>query len=317
MDASGRRPTAKGVCQERTDFIRMKIQNLFPGAGREEPARAAIFMSGAGTNAAALLEYEKNHPEARFRVVLLVTDAPDSSRTRELGEQYGLPVAALDIRRFYAERGEEAIALNTPRRRELRAAWTDGLRELIRPHRIDFGILAGFVPLCNITADYPCLNVHPGDLTVEEGGRRILAGLHFRPVEAAILAGRAGLRSSVILTRPFRGGGEVEMDTGPVLGVSPELPLDLEGAPLDELRRIHAARERAPFHDRLRGIAAANLERLKTAGDHVVLPRAVADFAAGRFGLDAEGGLYYLHSGRWDRVTAVEYQLRGEAPIRP
>lgn len=302
---------------ERTDFISMNIENLFPGAGGGEPARVAVFMSGAGTNAAALIEYERTHPGVCFRVVLLVTDAPETSRVHMLAERYGLPVAALDIRRYYAERGEPAIALITPRRRELRAAWTEELRGLIHPYRIDFGVLAGFVPLCNITADYPCLNVHPGDLTVEENGRRILAGLHFRPVETAILAGRPALRSSVILARPFQGGGEADMDTGPVLGVSPELPVDLEGVTLEELRRIHARRGRAPFRDRLREIASANLERLKTAGDHVVLPRAVADFAAGRFGIGPDGVLRYRRNGFWMEVKTVEYSLRGEVPLLP
>lgn len=106
------------------------------------------------------------------------------------------------------------------------------LRELVLPWKIDFGVLAGFVPLCNITADLPCLNVHPGDLTVETDGRRILAGLHFKPVETAILAGHPALRSSVILAQPFEGSGEAEMDSGPVLGVSrPDAGRALRGVP--------------------------------------------------------------------------------------
>ena len=42
---------------------------------------------------------------------------------------------------------------------------------------VSLGILAGFVPLTNLTSDFPCLNVHPADLTVTApDGRRLLAG---------------------------------------------------------------------------------------------------------------------------------------------
>ena len=275
------------------------------------PARIAVFMSGSGTNAEALLRYYAEHPENGCRVTLLVTDAPETSRARRLSADWGVPLLEHDIRAFYAARGETAISLVSERRRAIRAEWTDCLCSLLAPHAVDFGVLAGFVPLCNITADLPCLNVHPGDLTVEENGRRILAGLHFRPVETAILAGYASLRSSVILAQPFEGNGEAEMDSGPVLGVSTPVPVDLDGESVAALAAVRGARQHAPYRDRLRDVAARNLERLKIEGDHVVLPRVVADFAAGRFGRDRNGGLYFREAEQWLPCRTVEYGRDG------
>ena len=171
----------------------MQIRPFFhcPHSGA---ARVAVLMSGTGTNAEALFRYFREHSGLAFEPTVIVTDAPATSRAAELGERFGLPVAALDIRAFYRERGEEAIALTTPRRRAIREEWTGELRRLMAPYRVDFAVLAGFVPLTNLTDDLFCLNVHPGDLTIERDGRRLLAGLHFRPVERAILAGFSSLR---------------------------------------------------------------------------------------------------------------------------
>ncbi|MBS1368821.1 MAG: hypothetical protein HPZ91_02590 [Lentisphaeria bacterium] len=282
------------------------IKKIFPGASGR-PARAAIFMSGSGTNAEALLRYCAERPGCSFSPALIVTDAPESSRARVLSAEWGIPLVEHDIRAFYAARGESAISLVSERRRAIRAEWTDMLRELLVPREIDFGVLAGFVPLCNITADLPCLNVHPGDLTIEAGGRRILAGLHFRPVETAILAGHASLRSSVILAQPFKGGGEAEMDSGPVLGVSRPMPVELCGESVSSLSAVRAARTHGPCRDRLREVAAFNLEKLKAAGDHVVLPRTVDDFAGGRFGTDGAGRLYFRNGDAWVPCRTVEY----------
>ncbi len=285
----------------------MQITNLFPKTVRRNvPARVALLMSGTGTNAEVLLRYAANRADISFVPVLLATDAPETSRARELGKLFSLPVVEHDIRRFYLDHGESGIALINERRRALRDEWTDGLRARLAPFRIDFIVLAGFVPLTNLTADYPCLNVHPGDLTVEEDGRRIFAGLHFRPVENAILRGLDHLRSSVILAQPYCGTGEAEMDSGPVLGLSPALSVDLDGHTVEELRAIDAARRPGHRDDPLRRLAESHLERLKYAGDHIVLPRVTEDFAAGRFGLD-ETGLCFRDGVRWHPIVTVEY----------
>ena len=272
---------------------------------RETPVRCVVLMSGSGSNARALLDYERRDPGCPYHAAAVVTDAPETCCAREIASEAGLPFAGCDIRRFYREHGEESIKLDTLRRRELREEWSALLFEQISRFAPEFVLFAGFLPLTNLASRLPCLNVHPGDLTRrDETRRRIYAGLHVLPVEQAILNGDPSLRSSVILVQPYTGGGEREMDEGPVLGISRPLPVETGGVSREELRRIRAARvPGVPCRDLLRRLALEHIERLKEAGDHVIFPRAAADFAAGAFGIGDSGDLYY----RGKKVTTVEY----------
>ncbi len=264
---------------------------------------AAIFLSGSGSNAEALLNTRHG-----WNAAVLVTDYPETSRAREIAAQFGIPLIEADIREFYKAHGLETIALNTERGREVRNLWTDSIRRKLAPYKVDFGILAGFVSLTNITSSFPCLNVHPGDLTYEVDGRRELVGLHTIPVEKAILFGLPYLRSSVIVAMPFN--SEADIDSGPILGVSEPVPVELGGVTLDELKRVAAARPpkkpRGGWGDLLEKVAQAHQERLKFQGDLVIYPRVVEDFAAGNFSI-AEGQLYY----KSQPVQTVEYSSKG------
>ncbi|MCI5778248.1 MAG: DUF2062 domain-containing protein [Lentisphaeria bacterium] len=288
--------------------------NLAPG----RTAAIALCLSGTGSNARVLLT-RAAEPGACFRVAVLFTDAPDRCAAAELGAEYGVPVEALDIRRFYAENGEDDIRMTSVRRRELRQKWSCAVWERLRGYQVDFAVFAGFVPLNSLPEFLPCLNVHPGDLTVETDGCRRYAGLHYKPVETAILDGNEALRSSVILVQNYSGTGKNEVDAGPILGISAPVPIDRCGRSPDELRRIAAARTAPPCADQLREVAKTNLEALKLRGDHQVLPRVVAAFAQGRYGLDSSGNLYFRGGdSEWRPVRTVEFRADGaENPIRP
>lgn len=283
----------------------MNVNRFFtPAAGKK--AAVALFLSGTGSNARVLLEYVKNN-DAAFAVNVLVTDAPETSAAAALSAKYDVPLVACDIHKFYADHGEESIKLDTPRRRELRDKWSDKLWSSLQDFKVDFGIFAGFVPLSNIVSRILCLNVHPGDLTVEIDGRRIFAGLHVLPVEKAVLMGNDALRSSVILAQGYCGSGEKEMDTGYVLGISQKVPVDLQGYSLEELKKIKSERIAPPCDDALRRVALANIETLKVDGDHLVLPEVTNLFAAGRYGTDEQGRLCFLENGgAWKTVSTVE-----------
>jgi len=289
---------------------------LCPGACR---LRAALFLSGEGSNAARLLEQWS--PDLAWEAVVVVTDRPETSRAAELAARYGVPLLGHDILRFYQEHGENRVTLATDHGRRLREDWTAELRIRLAPYRPDFGILAGFIPLCNITADFPCLNVHPGDLTYLRDGRRYLVGLHQIPIERAMLAGLASLRSSVILAQPYTGGGHEEMDSGPLLGISTPVNIDLEGHKPEELQRMYDRRpDKKPasgYGDELERLARRHQERLKQDGDWVVFPAAVRDFAAGKFGLDKQRQLYFQDESVWRSVTTVEYDRQGHARLVP
>jgi len=278
--------------------------------------KAAIFLSGSGSNAEQLLEDVIYNENPSWIPAVLVTDRPERSRAREIADYYDLPLVEHDIREFYQSRGESRISILTEAGQKIREAWTRELRKLLKPHKIDFGIMAGFIPLTNITADFPCLNVHPGDLTVEQDSRRLLVGLHTIPIEIAILKGLNELRSSVLIVQTYSGAGG-EMDSGPILGISEAVPIDLQGVSLEELKGMAAVRpEKRPiggYKDRLEEIAVANQEKLKENGDWVVFPKAVEDFAAGNFACQGDQ-LYYHADEKWQAIETVEYSLTG---IRP
>ncbi|MBR7130803.1 MAG: DUF2062 domain-containing protein [Lentisphaeria bacterium] len=263
-------------------------------------------MSGAGSNAEVLLQSFAGGDTAVCAV--LFTDAPDSSRCIEIGKKYDVPVESLDIRKFYSERGEDDIRLNSEHRRHIRDLWSEEVWKKLQPYGCDFLVFAGFVPLTNLAGNIPCLNVHPGDLTVEAGNRRIYAGLHYEPVERAILDGRDALRSSVILVQNYSGNGRKDLDGGPVLGISEPVPVDLAGFTLEKLQEIKAARTPGCRDDQLRMVAGKNIDRLKEHGDHVVLPQTVKYFASGRYGINDSGVLCLQgDNGIWKPVKTVEF----------
>ena len=160
----------------------------------DRPARVIVLMSGSGSNAEVLVRASRME-NSSFTVCALVTDRPERCRAREIASMYHLPLVECDIFDFYKKNGENSIRLDTPHRRELRNEWNAMLEKAIEPFAPDFGALAGFVPLTNLAAKLPLLNVHPGDLTAtDENGRRLYTGLHHLPVETAILDGVPGLQ---------------------------------------------------------------------------------------------------------------------------
>ncbi len=248
---------------------------------------AALFLSGSGTNAEVLLRDIFSNPEDQPWIpAVLVTDRPETSSARKLAEEYSLPLIEHDILRFYQQNGCGRVTIATEEGMRIRELWTEELRRKLAPYSIDFGILAGFMTLCNITKDFPCLNVHPGDLTVVENGKRLFAGLHLGPMETAILRGYPDFRSSVIAAQGVSIGGN-EMDEGPVLGVSDPVPIDLRGHTPEELKEVHALRQgkkRSEYkNDILARIAEENVNALKEQGDWQLFPRVVRDYAERRF----------------------------------
>ena len=221
------------IIDNKNIFLDDTAENQRPGL--------AIFLSGGGSNAEKLLN-DKSVLEAA-EVKVLVTDAPEKSRAGIIARQHGLPVVEFSIREFYRNHGLKSISLATEEGRRVRELWTDELRKRLQPYKIDFAVLAGFEPLSNITNDYPCLNVHPGDLSVvDSNGKRLYVGLHSRPVEAAILAGEKSLRASVIIAQSFS-DVNADMDNGLLLGISQKMPIDFQGMTFEELQALIDCRD--------------------------------------------------------------------------
>lgn len=267
-------------------------------------------MSGSGTNAEKVLEYIAKQDKKAWIPSAIVTDAPQKSRAAEIALKYNIPIIEHDIKRFYREKGEKRVSLLTETGRKIRQEWTQELRKMLFPFQIDFGVLAGFIPLTNITADFPCLNVHPGDLTIEREGKRLLVGLHTLPIETAIINEIKELRSSVIIAQAYTGKGG-EMDTGPILGISTPVQIDFMGYSLHELK---AAAEKRPlqrpvggYKDILESVAKHNQECVKQQGDWIVLPRVVNDFALNKFAVDEKNKLYYRQKSEWIAINTIVY----------
>ncbi len=277
----------------------------------------AIFLSGSGTNAENLLKTLQDYNNS-WTPKIIVTDNPNSSRAFDISSKFGLETVVLDIKEFYKARGETRVSLKSEKGRFIRDEWTNILRELIKPFDIDFGLLAGFVPLSNITTDFPCLNVHPGDLTVEKDSKRILVGLHTIPIEIAILNGYSSMRSSVIIAQNYTGKGG-EMDTGPILGVSQQVPIDLEGFDLKILQKIYESRPnfrpKGGFNDILENIAKNNQETLKINGDWEVFPAAVAHFANNNYAMNDDNTLLFKNNEKWEKVKTIEFANNKDSKI--
>lgn len=254
-----------------------------------------IFLSGSGSNAEKLLETLQKLPEPVLNVQALITDAPETSRARELGKMFNIPVIEHDIRKFYFDRGETRVSIATERGQLLREEWTEQLKQKLAPLHLDFGVFAGFVPLTNLTRDLPCLNVHPGDLTYLKNGRRLLVGLHTIPVERAIAEGLDYMRSSVILVEPYSGGGD-EMDSGFILGISPKVKIDFMGQERSKLTACldvrPAKRPKGGYGDVMEEVSSFNQNKLKEGGDWIVLPQVVIAFAQGRYAADGKQLLF-------------------------
>ena len=287
------------------------MKNLQYFLQNKEIQKAAIFMSGSGTNAIKVLDYWKIIESPKWKPVVIITDAPDESKAKEIAEKYKLPLVSHDIRVFYRSRGLHRISIKSNEGQKVREEWTNELRKIVSKYDIDFGVLAGFVPLTNITNDFPCLNIHPGDLTVEKNGRRLLVGLHTIPIEAAIIDGFNSLRSSVILAQSYTGAGG-EMDSGPILGISPAVPIDFKSYSREYLIKIFKRRPqkkpRTGYKDELEKLAKDNQESLKCNGDWIVFPRVVNDFAENKFAFDCnQNQLFYNNKGGLEAVKTIIY----------
>ncbi|MDB5197730.1 MAG: phosphoribosylglycinamide formyltransferase [Flaviaesturariibacter sp.] len=127
--------------------------------------RVAVFASGAGTNAAAIIAYFKDHPAIR---VALVVCNKKGAGVLEIAAQSGIPVLEIKKERF----------LNG-----------DGYVPSLAADGITFIVLAGFlwkVPATLISA-FPgkIINIHPA-LLPSYGGK----GMYGANVHAAVLANR-------------------------------------------------------------------------------------------------------------------------------
>jgi len=231
---------------------------------KDRKARIAQCMSGSGTNVEKVIAQEERlGKECQYETVAILTD-DKRSKAEIIAYNHLIQYIQLDIRDFQESKGlGRKLTLATEAHRKAREEYTAELAGRLRKLEVDFIVFGGFEPLTNIAGEFPCLNVHPGDLTYQKDGKPYLVGLHTVPIQRALDQGIGYVRSSVIQALPYTGIGD-DMDNGPILGLGPKLFYEGER----DAKKIQDA--------------------LKRASDWVILPAVVLAVARGEIEVDHE-----------------------------
>jgi folate-dependent phosphoribosylglycinamide formyltransferase PurN len=247
----------------------MNLKKLHdPGNGE---LRAAGFMSGSGTNLRRVLEHEsklrKEQGYSPYRVVVIFSDNC-VSQAQEIGKDFNIPVVMRDIKAFYRARG-------IPKRdMSLRPEFDRETVKALKSFDAALTVYGGYMSIAsNILIDaFLGVNVHPADLSVKTDGRRRWVGDH--AVRDAVSAGEKTISSTTHLVEPVVDGGRILMISAPI---NVEIPPGLSISRPDDLKEIESV----------------NQERLKKAGDWVIMPMTIQYIAEGRYAADKDGNLYF------------------------
>ncbi len=227
--------------------------------------RVAALASGSGNTLWKVhdlqLELEKTFEGSTFEVVALFSDNP-GSKAIEIAEERGIPVTSIDIRQFYADR-EKPL-----KDRDVRAEFDNRIMDFFELYDPDVILLAGYVwaTTSAITGSLPVINVHPADLSVKDSnGNRAYAGAN--GVGAALADNAQEVRSSAHLATD-------ELDGGPIILVSPPVPVDQDSG-MEEKERFR------------KYLKLVN-EQSRYAGARTIL-----EISLGNFGRDEKSILHY------------------------
>lgn len=238
----------------------MQIHN--PAVGR---LRVIGYASGSGNTLWKAYELQREMEaktgSAPFEIVGVFSSMADS-KAEKTARELGIPCAALDIRKFYQEKGEPL------KNREVRAQYDQAALDLIRPMGGDCILLAGYVWATTdcLLDEYLMINVHPADLSIQNSkGARAYAGGN--GVGDALKAGESNLCSSSHLATK-------QIDGGPILVISPRVPVDYNLHGDDESRFKHYL---GLVNEQSRHVGA----------------RTLLEVSLGNFQVDEGGAVYY------------------------
>ncbi len=246
---------------------------LYRGKG---PVRTAFLVSGSATTFAKCVEhrdenyqiYGRNLP---YDIAMVVTDNRIDSKAPELCQKNSILLFYNDLAAFCERRG---VSIKD---RDARREYDFITLKHLMAEGIDLVCLAGWewYTTSPIWGALSTINSHPGNLTrLDALGRRMFRGLYHVPVEKAILAGEADIRTSIHLVNE-------KIDDGKVLVLSARQPLILPDG-FDAHDPVQLQRE-AKKHQNL----------LKEIGDWVAYPFALDAYGLGDFSKDSHGNIYY------------------------
>lgn len=154
-------------------FFRQYLKRVFARvSGRKRDnhtiINAAIFASGAGSNAEKLIQYFKSHLSDKIKTAVVITNNPNAGAINVAAKE-GVPSEIIDLK----NKSEEDVA--------------QVYLDILKKHHIDFIILAGYlkkIPSALIKA-YPekIINIHPALLPAYGG-----AGMYGNRVHEAVVA---------------------------------------------------------------------------------------------------------------------------------
>lgn len=141
----------------------------------------AVFVSGGGTNLQALIDYEKQHADCPYKIVVVVSDNKKAFAL-ERAEKANIPTAVCSP---FAVLGEQAAKAAT--KEEKRVAVSDAALAVAQTHGSDAIVLAGWLTVLSgrIINDFSgrIVNLHPA-LLPKFGG----VGMWGHHVHEAVLA---------------------------------------------------------------------------------------------------------------------------------
>lgn len=176
--------------------------------GPETPLAVVPLFSGGASGARYCEVNDPRYGEAYEFPAAFSTDADAHGIDR-----LDAPVETLDIHAFCDERDADIGDM------DVRRAYDRQLRDRIAEHDPDIVMLSGYMYIVTdaLLGEWPAINVHPADLRIQEDGERKYTGAD--AVHDAIVGGEEETRSSVHLVT-------AGVDAGPLITVSPPLPVD-------------------------------------------------------------------------------------------
>ncbi|MDY6764738.1 MAG: formyltransferase family protein [Halobacteria archaeon] len=242
--------------------------------------RVVVFFSGGASGLRYLADNDPNYGE-KYEVVGAFTDSPGCPGT-EFARDRGIEVKANDLEEFYSKRGADTRDL------DVREEYDKRTRDEIAEFEADLIMLSGYMRILTppIVEEYPIINVHPADLTIEDqDGERVYTG--FDPVHDAVTEGEAYTRSSVHFVTQ-------EVDEGPLLVLS--RPFEVHRPLVDDLMKNDAEEGVQEYVD-------AHQEWMKWEGDGPAFAKALELIADRRVGIknskvyiDGEEGHYVMEN---------------------
>ncbi len=229
--------------------------------------KVAALMSGTGSNLRKILELQ-HQGKAPFKVVMIFSDTADEAacNARKIADEYKIAYYCSDIREYYAKKGQ-----SNRRDLKIRQEYDSETAKLLKMHSVDVVALCGYMSLLTkpVIGQFLTVNVHPADLRIRDGGRRVYAScMGADCVKKAMLNGENIVRSTTHIVTDELDGGQLLLVSKPV-GVS-------KANDTEELERLSHKYQ----------------DKLKEEGDWKIYPETIKMLAEGRFSSNARGAIF-------------------------